>query len=83
MSQSGFFTTSVTTSDPELAKAIELELGRQRHEIELIDAALERIKVGDYGYSVVSGLPIPRLRLDAIPWTQELVMELVNPLARR
>ncbi len=36
MSQSGFFTTSVTTSDPELAKAIELELGRQRHEIELI-----------------------------------------------
>ena len=54
-----------------------------RHEIELIDAALERIKVGDYGYSVVSGLPIPRLRLDAIPWTQELVTELVNPLARR
>jgi glycine hydroxymethyltransferase len=36
MSQSGFFTTSVTQSDPELAKAIELELGRQRHEIELI-----------------------------------------------
>lgn len=36
MSQSGFFTTSVAQSDPELAKAIELELGRQRHEIELI-----------------------------------------------
>ena len=36
MSHSGFFTTSVTQSDPELAKAIELELGRQRHEIELI-----------------------------------------------
>jgi glycine hydroxymethyltransferase len=36
MSQSGFFTTSVAQSDPELAKAIDLELGRQRHEIELI-----------------------------------------------
>ncbi|QGM98645.1 serine hydroxymethyltransferase [Methylocystis parvus] len=36
MSQSGFFTTSLAQSDPELAKAIELELGRQKHEIELI-----------------------------------------------
>ncbi len=36
MSQSGFFTTPLSQSDPELAKAIELELGRQRHEIELI-----------------------------------------------
>jgi len=36
MSQSGFFTTSLAQSDPELAKAIDLELGRQRHEIELI-----------------------------------------------
>jgi glycine hydroxymethyltransferase len=36
MSQSGFFTSSVAQSDPEVAKAIELELGRQKHEIELI-----------------------------------------------
>ena len=36
MSQSGFFTTPLAQSDPELNKAIELELGRQRHEIELI-----------------------------------------------
>ncbi|MGJ0503933.1 MAG: serine hydroxymethyltransferase [Methylocystis sp.] len=36
MSQSGFFTASISASDPEIAKAIELELGRQRHEIELI-----------------------------------------------
>ncbi len=34
--ESGFFTASVETTDPELAKAIELELGRQRDEIELI-----------------------------------------------
>ncbi len=36
MSQSGFFTTPLSDSDPEINKAIELELGRQRHEIELI-----------------------------------------------
>ncbi len=36
MSQSGFFSTPLSESDPELAHAIELELGRQRHEIELI-----------------------------------------------
>jgi glycine hydroxymethyltransferase len=36
MSQPGFFTASLSASDPEIAKAIELELGRQRHEIELI-----------------------------------------------
>ena len=36
MSQSGFFTTPLSNSDPEVAKAIELELRRQRHEIELI-----------------------------------------------
>jgi glycine hydroxymethyltransferase len=36
MSQSGFFSTPLAQSDPDLAKAIDLELGRQRHEIELI-----------------------------------------------
>ena len=32
----GFFTESLATRDPEIAKAIGLELGRQRDEIELI-----------------------------------------------
>ncbi len=36
MSQSGFFSATLAQSDPDLAKAIDLELGRQRHEIELI-----------------------------------------------
>ena len=31
-----FFTAGLADVDPEIAKAIELELGRQRHEIELI-----------------------------------------------
>ncbi|MEM8631626.1 MAG: serine hydroxymethyltransferase [Pseudomonadota bacterium] len=32
----GFFTETLATRDPEIAKAMELELGRQRDEIELI-----------------------------------------------
>ncbi len=32
----GFFTEGLSTRDPEIAKAIDLELGRQRDEIELI-----------------------------------------------
>ena len=35
-SQSAFFTRSLAESDPELFGAIEKELGRQQHEIELI-----------------------------------------------
>ncbi len=31
-----FFTAALADTDPEIAKAIELELGRQQHEIELI-----------------------------------------------
>ena len=54
-----------------------------RHEIQEIDAALERIRVGDYGYSIHSGLPIPRERLKAIPWTQESVQERVGGIGRR
>ncbi|MBP0616028.1 serine hydroxymethyltransferase [Jiella mangrovi] len=33
---SGFFTTAVSQSDPQIFSAMEKELGRQRHEIELI-----------------------------------------------
>ena len=54
-----------------------------RHEVEEIDAALERIKQGEYGYSKHSGLPIPRERLKAIPWTQESVQERVGGIGRR
>ena len=32
----GFFTEALATRDPEIAQAIQQELGRQRHEIELI-----------------------------------------------
>ena len=46
-----------------------------RQTVEEIDAALARLETGDYGYSSRSGLPIPRERLKAIPWTTELVKE--------
>ncbi len=36
MSNPGFFTEELASRDPEIAKAIEQELGRQRDEIELI-----------------------------------------------
>ena len=49
-----------------------------RQTIDDIDAALIRIEVGTYGYSAVSGLPIPRERLDAIPETTVLAVEKVS-----
>jgi RNA polymerase-binding transcription factor DksA len=48
-----------------------------------IDAALARIKAGTYGFSVVSGRPIPKERLKAIPWATELVEEKVGGLGSR
>ena len=54
-----------------------------RETIEAIDAALARMKDGTYGYSVVSGFPIPRERLKALPWATELVQEKVGGIGRR
>ncbi len=54
-----------------------------RQTIEEIDEALERIKVGTYGYSAVSGLPIPRERLEALPETTVLAAEKVSGAGRR
>ena len=48
-----------------------------------IDAALERLQTGAYGYSVESGRPIPRERLEAIPWATVLVEEKVGGIGRR
>ena len=48
-----------------------------------IDAALERIGQGTYGYSEVSGQPIPRERLEAIPETTVLAAEKVSGVGPR
>ena len=54
-----------------------------RQLVDDIDAALKRIETGDYGYSVVSTRPIPRERLEVIPWATELVEERVGGIGRR
>ena len=62
----------------------DLALSAQAREaIDEIDAALLRIAAGTYGYSTVSGEPIPRERLEAIPWSSVLVEEKVGGLGRR
>jgi len=43
-----------------------------------IDAALARIEQGTYGYSEISGMPIQRERLEAIPETTVLAAEKVS-----
>ena len=48
-----------------------------------IDAALERIGEGTYGYSEISGMPIPRERLEAIPETTVLAAEKVSGIGPR
>lgn len=42
---------------------------REEEEIEAIDAALSRIKMGSYGFCEICKKPIAFKRLDAIPWT--------------
>ena len=41
--------------------------------VEEIDEALKRVKDGTYGMCVTSGKPIPKERLEAIPWAAERV----------
>ncbi len=52
----------------------DLALSAQaRDAVEQIDAALRRIDEGTYGVCIASGKPIPRQRLNAIPWATERV----------
>lgn len=61
----------------------DLALSAQAREAVLeIDAALLRIMAGTYGYSTISGRPIPKERLEAIPWSTELVEEKVGGIGR-
>jgi RNA polymerase-binding transcription factor DksA len=62
----------------------DLALSAQaRQTITDIDAALQRIVDGTYGFSTVSGKAIPKERLKAIPWATELVEEKVGGLGTR
>lgn len=55
---------------------------RARAEVEEIELALERIAAGTYGICRVSGLPIPKERLEVIPWATERVEYKVGGFGR-
>jgi RNA polymerase-binding transcription factor DksA len=62
----------------------DLALSAQaRQTVADIDAAMLRLVDGSYGYSIESGRPIPRERLEAIPWATVLVEEKVGGIGRR
>ena len=76
--ESGEGDTMVVERERDLALSAQA-----RQTVVEIDAALERMANGTYGYSVVSGAPIPRERLEAIPWATVLVEEKVGGIGRR
>ena len=62
----------------------DIALSKQARSIVVqIDAALERIRIGSYGYCITSGEPIPLARLRAIPWAAERVEVKVDGFRRR
>jgi RNA polymerase-binding transcription factor DksA len=76
--ESGEGDTMVVERERDLALSAQA-----RQTVADIDAALDRLALGTYGYSLVSGRPIPRERLEAIPWATELVEEKVGGIGRR
>lgn len=62
----------------------DLQLSAQaRQMVDEIDTALAKIKKGTYGICEVSGEPIPRERLEAIPWARVRVEYKTGGLASR
>ena len=62
----------------------DLALSSQAQQaVEEIDAALQRLKDKVYGICVESSLPIPKERLEAIPWASKRVEFKVGGLGRR
>jgi len=62
----------------------DLALSAQaRQAVEEIDHALAKIKAGTYGLCETSGEPIPKDRLEAIPWARERVEYKIGGFGRR
>ena len=76
--ESGEGDTMVVERERDLALSAQA-----RQTIADIDAALGRLTDGSYGYSIQSGRPIPRERLEALPWATVLVEEKVGGIGRR
>ncbi len=65
-------------------REMDLALSAQSREVvQEIDAAIERIKNGTYGICIDSGKPIPKKRLEAIPWASQTVQAKAGGLRRR
>lgn len=45
-------------------------LDRDRHQLNEIERAIDKIAVGDFGYCEGTGDPIPKRRLELSPWTR-------------
>ena len=54
-----------------------------RDTVSQIDAAMQRIDNGTFGYCITSGAPIPQARLRAIPWAAQRVEVKAGGLRRR
>ncbi|MBN9391436.1 MAG: hypothetical protein J0I20_25620 [Chloroflexi bacterium] len=67
--------------DPEVASDLFeqernlVERDYLQYELREVERALQLLEEGKYGYSVVSGKPIPLERLQALPWATRLVEE--------
>ncbi len=62
----------------------DLALSAQfRDQVDEIDRALAKFELGTYGICEVSGTPIPKERLKAIPWARERVEYKVGGFGRR
>jgi DnaK suppressor protein len=58
--------------EEEVDEALAVQL---RAELEAVTRAEKRLADGTYGFSVVSGEPIPAERLEAIPWAERTAEE--------
>ena len=76
--ESGEGDTLAVERERDLALAAQF-----RTQVEEIDHALTKIESGTYGLCEVSGQPIPKERLKAIPWARERVEYKVGGFGRR
>lgn len=60
-------------SSEELRETNYTLIEKQKDKLEQITAALDRIETGNYGICVVTGEPIQKDRLEAIPYTRHSV----------
>lgn len=73
----------VDIASTDIDKKLLSVLGAQEvKRLRLIDAALARIENGKYGHCLKTGKPIPRERLEAIPYALYTI-EYQNELERR